>query len=57
MKKAAERGATAGSKAAGVVGGAASDVVAVVGDTAGSAFSALRASSEKHIQKKELADA
>lgn len=57
VKKAAERGATAGSKAAGVVGGAASDVVAVVGDTAGSAFSALRASSEKHIQKKELADA
>lgn len=57
VKKAVEKGVAAGSKTADAVGGAASDVVAVVGDTAGSAFSALRASSEKHIQKKELADA
>ena len=57
VKKAVEKGVAAGSKTADAVSGAASDVVAAVGDTAGSAFSALKASSEKHIQKKELADA
>lgn len=52
-----KKGAVAGSKAASAVGSAASDVATAVGDAAGSAFSALKASSEKHVQKKELADA